>query len=168
MEINIRKEQITDIQSIHDVTEAAFKNAPHTDHTEQFIVKALRDAGVLTLSLVAEEDGNIIGHVAVSPVTITDGAQNWFGLGPISVLPEKQGLGIGSMLMKAAVSELKVIDANGCVLLGEPDYYARFGFEVIDGLTLPNVPKEYFQALLLKGTWPQGEVNYHQAFSATD
>jgi putative acetyltransferase len=164
MPINIRPETPADIQAIHQVTEAAFLNVEHADHTEQFIVKALRDAGALTISLVAEEDDQIIGHVAISPVSISDGAEGWCGLGPISVAPDQQGKGIGSALMNAAINDLKELNANGCVLLGEPAYYRRFGFKSIEGLILPEVPPEYFQALLFNGEYPQGEVSYHEGF----
>lgn len=167
LSMNIRKEQPEDIQAIHDVTVAAFLNAPHTDHTEQFIVKALRDSGVLSISIVAKEKGVVVGHVAVSPVIVSDGAEGWYGLGPISVLPDNQGKSIGSQLMKAAIDELNNIGAKGCVLLGDPGFYQRFGFEPKDGLILPDVPPEYFQALLLLGDLPQGVVTYHESFSAT-
>lgn len=144
----------------------AFFDAPHTDHTEQFIVKALRKSGALSISLVAEEGGNVIGHVALSPVTISDGTGYWYGLGPISVLPNKQSKGIGSKLMDAAISELNDLEANGCVLLGDPKYYCRFGFKLIDGLVFPDGPPEYFQALKLQGVLPKGTVTYHDSFSA--
>lgn len=166
LRISIRKEHSSDIQRIHELTVAAFLEAPHTDHTEQFIVKALRESGALSISLVAVDEGNIVGHVALSPVTISEGAGSWYGLGPISVLPENQGSGIGSMLMDAAIQELKNINANGCVLLGDPNYYHRFGFKPVEGLVLPGVPPEYFQALLLQGDLPQGSVTYHESFSA--
>ncbi len=166
LSINIRKEQPRDAQSIHEVTVAAFLEAPHTDHTEQFIVKALRESGALSISLVAEEEGNVVGHVALSPVTISDNTDSWYGLGPISVLPNKQGKGIGSKLMSAAIQELKNIKAKGCVLLGDPDYYHRFGFKPREGLVLPGVPPEYFQALVFQGDLPQGKVTYHESFSA--
>lgn len=168
MSITIREESPKDAQSIHEVTLSAFLEAPHTDHTEQFIVRALRDAGALTVSLVAEEGNVVVGHVAVSPVTISDGSADWYGLGPISVLPSHQGKGIGSKLMHAAIQALKDIQANGCVLLGDPNYYERFGFKPKAGLILPEVPPEYFQALRLKGGIPQGDVTYHVAFSAID
>ncbi|MDX2370207.1 MAG: N-acetyltransferase [Colwellia sp.] len=164
--INIRLEKISDIQNIHKTTVAAFLDAPHTDHTEQFIVDALRDSRALSVSLVAEDSSKIVGHVALSPVTISDGSSDWYGLGPISVIPTEQNKGIGSKLMHAALSELKNINANGCVLLGDPNYYCRFGFEPIDGLVLPDVPPEYFQAALLKGSYPTGIVTYHESFSA--
>ena len=166
MSINIRLEKSSDIQCIHRITVAAFLEAPHTDHTEQFIVKALRDSGALTISLVAENSAQTVGHVALSPVSISDGSSDWYGLGPISVIPNEQGNGIGSKLMHAAIAELKNLKANGCVLLGDPNYYHRFGFEPIDGLVLPDVPPEYFQALLLQGTYPKGTVTYHESFSA--
>ncbi|MBV1959701.1 MAG: N-acetyltransferase [Pseudomonadales bacterium] len=166
MNIKIRKEKPEDIEQIHDLTVAAFLDAEHADHTEQFIVKALRNSGVLTVSLVAEEAGQIIGHVALSPVTISNDARDWYGLGPISVLPARQGKGIGSQLMRVAISELRSLGANGCVLLGDPGYYFRFGFKPIDGIVLPDVPAEYFQVLLLKGSYPQGTVSYHESFSA--
>lgn len=166
MSILIRKEQPSDIQNIHDVTVAAFLEAPHTDHTEQFVVRALRDAGVLSISLVAVREKEIVGHVALSPVVISDNAQGWYGLGPISVLPSEQGHGIGSKLMNAALQELKDICANGCVLLGDPAYYQRFGFKPMEGLILADVPPEYFQALALNGNTPQGLVTYHESFLA--
>lgn len=164
MSILIRKERSGDLPQIHAVTVAAFLQAPHTSHTEQLIVQALRDSGALTVSLVAEDSGQVLGHVALSPVKISDGTEGWYGLGPISVAPSEQGRGIGTQLMHAALDELKGIGANGCVLLGEPAYYQRFGFKPVAGLLLPGVPPEYFQAVKFKGTYPQGAVTYHESF----
>lgn len=166
MDIQISNESIGDTAKIHRVTEQAFLNAPHTDHTEQFIVDALRRSSVLTISQIAKADGEIIGHVAISPVSISNGATGWFGLGPISVLPEFQGLGIGSKLMKSSLAALEALGATGCVVLGDPAYYGRFGFKAVDGLVYPGVPAEYFQALSFTDKFPQGEVSYHEAFSA--
>ena len=162
----IRAEEPGDIAAIDAVTVAAFRHAPHADHTEQFIVRALRDAGQLTVSLVAEQGGAIVGHVAVSPVTVSDGAEGWFGLGPISVLPAMQGRGIGAALMHHALDALQVLGASGCVLLGDPAYYARFGFKPVPTLVLPGVPPEYFQAITFGSSFPSGEVAYHEAFEA--
>lgn len=164
MSIIIRKELPGDIESIHDVTVAAFLDAPHTDHTEQFIVKALRESDTLSVSLVAQEFENIVGHVAISPIQISDGTNDWYGLGPISVAPNKQGKGIGSQLVNATLDELRKLKAKGCVLLGDPNFYQRFGFKPLDGLILPDVPAEYFQALIFQGKCPQGTVNYHKSF----
>jgi putative acetyltransferase len=163
----VRKEVASDAFAIDAVTIAAFRAAAHSSHTEQFIIRALRTDGQMAVSLVADEDGKVIGHVAVSPVAISDGTPGWYGLGPISVAPERQGQGIGTLLMHHALSELKVLGAAGCVVLGEPSYYSRFGFTAEPVLVLPGVPAEYFQAISLKGSLPRGEVKYHAAFDAT-
>lgn len=168
MNIQIRPETPADIAAIDAVTVAAFLEAPHTDHTEQFIVAALRRSGQLTVSLVAEQSGVVVGHVAVSPVTIDDADSGWYGLGPVSVIPELQGKGIGSQLIDAALDKLRAIAAGGCVVLGDPGYYARFGFKATDALTLPGVPSEYFQALSFGAPVPQGTVAYHASFSAQE
>lgn len=158
-----------DTRQIHLLTKHAFQNAPHTDHTdhtEHFIVGALRRAGALTISQVAIANKAVIGHVAISPVSISDGSTGWLGLGPISVLPEFQGQGVGSKLMRSSLYALQETGAAGCVVLGDPAYYGRFGFNVVGGLVFPGVPAEYFQALSFNGTFPTGEVTYHEAFSA--
>lgn len=160
----IRSEVPKDSSAIEAVTAAAFLDAPHTDHNEQHIVAALRNAGALTVSLVAEIDGALVGHVAVSPVSISDGADNWFGLGPISVHPDRQAQGIGSRLMREALRQLTERAASGCVVLGEPSYYQRFGFKNVLDLVLPDVPPEYFMALAFGSAMPRGTVTYHQAF----
>ncbi len=109
----------------------------------------------------------LIGHVALSPVSVSDGSTHWFGVGPISVLPEHQRRGIGSVLMMAALAALRQHGAQGCVLLGDPGYYGRFGFRATPDLLLPGVPPEYFQALHVGTTTPHGIVTYHPAFEAT-
>ena len=168
--LQLRHETPDDIAAIEAVTIAAFADAPHTSHTEQFIVRALRAANELTLSIVAEEHGRVVGHVALSPVTITHEhrrkTEGWYGLGPISVLPPRQGQGIGSRLMEQALSELRAMQAAGCVLLGDPTYYTRFGFQAHAGLQLPGVPPGYFMALALHGTVPEGIAHYSDAFNA--
>ncbi|MBN3562889.1 GNAT family N-acetyltransferase [Aliamphritea spongicola] len=166
MNIHIRNEQAADAIVIESVTRQAFENAAYSSHTEQFIIRDLRNAGQLTVSLVAEWQGAVIGHAAVSPVTISDGTSGWYGLGPLSVLPEYQGKGIGSSLMREAVAALKAMNASGCVLLGEPEYYGRFGFVADSQLVLEGVPPEYFLALQFSDDSLQGKVTYHSAFSA--
>jgi len=162
----IRPEAPADTSAIEAVTIAAFRDAEHTSHNEQDIVHALREAGTLTVSLVAERDGAVVGHVAVSPVSIADGAAGWFGLGPISVLPAQQGCGVGAGLMHAALDQLRTLGAMGCVVLGDPAYYGRFGFRAEPSLVFPGVPVEYFQALIFRGTLPSGAVTYPPAFYA--
>lgn len=167
MSLLIRAEILADSTAIEALTTAAFLNAAHSSHTEQFIVNALRRAGRLSISLVAQDGADIVGHVAVSLVAISSGATGWYGLGPISVLPGRQGESIGSRLVRAALTELRRLGAAGCVLLGDPGYYRRFGFAARSGLVLPGVPPEYFQALSFNGVWPEGDVRYHAAFEAT-
>jgi putative acetyltransferase len=166
MNVEIRTEAATDIRAIEAVTIAAFLNAPHTSHTEQFIVNALREAGKLAISLVADCDGTVIGHVAVSPVSISDGARDWYGIGPISVVPRHQRRGVGSRLMGEALRVLRENGGAGCVVLGEPGYYGRFGFRVDPNLVLPDTPPEYFQVISFGSSQPRGVVAYHDAFNA--
>jgi putative acetyltransferase len=166
MSVTIRRELQSDVAAIDALIVSAFLHAPHTSHTEQFIVKALREAKQLSVSIVAEDSGRMIGHVAVSPVSISDGTQHWYGLGPISVAPEWQRQGVGSGLMEQALTELQKLGAAGCVVLGEPQYYGRFGFKAEPQLVLPNAPPEYFQALSFSARVPIGRVAYHEAFHA--
>jgi len=164
--MNIRSELPGDASVIGSVTEAAFAQAAHSSHTEHFIVSALREHDAMAVSMVAEVDGSIIGHVAISPVSIADGSDHWFGLGPVSVLPEHQRQGVGSFLIERALAELRNKGAAGCVVLGEPAYYRRFGFVADLGLVLSGVPPEYFQVLSYVSVIPKGEVTYHRAFEA--
>ena len=166
MQTQIRGETSADLPAIEAVIASAFLQAPHTSHTEQYIVNALRRAGQLTISLVAEANNTIVGHVAVSPVSISDGTPGWFGLGPISVLPERQRQGIGSKLMRAALRILRERGASGCVVLGEPEYYGRFGFRATPDLVLPDIPPEYFQVVCFDSANAVGIVTYHAAFNA--
>lgn len=165
-EFLIRPEEPADITAITSVTEQAFRHAPHTDHTEQYIVLALRQAGALSVSLVAQRAGQVVGHVAFSPVSVSDGSAHWYGLGPVSVLPELQSQGIGSALVREGLAALRTLGAQGCVVLGEPAYYGRFGFRSGQGLSLDGVPPEYFQSLSFGVRPAGGEVTYHEAFNA--
>jgi putative acetyltransferase len=163
---SIRAETAADVAAIHAVTKAAFLDAPHTSHVEQFIVDALRAAGMLSISLVAEIGGVVVGHVAASPVSISDGSPGWFGLGPVCVAPDHQGRGIGSALMRETLRLLRERDASGCVLVGDPAFYSRFGFKPAEGLVLPEVPPKYFQAVPFDHPLPHGIVTFHAAFDA--
>ncbi len=164
--IVIRDETKADTAVITEVTIAAFKTMEISNHTEQFIIKALRSAGALALSLVAEVDGRVVGHIAFSPVTISDGSKNWYGLGPVSVLPEYQRRGIGKALIQDGLSRLKNLNAKGCCLVGHPQYYVKFGFENVTGLVHEGVPQEVFFALSFDGRFPQGAVTFHEGFKA--
>ena len=165
-EITIRSETNTDIGAIAEVTIAAFKTLEISNHTEQFIIAALRDAKALTVSLVAELDGHVIGHIAFSPVTISDDTPDWYGLGPVSVLPEYQRKGIGKALVQEGLARLRDLKAQGCCLVGHPDYYRKFGFRNTSGLVHEGVPREVFFALTFDGRTPKGTVMFHQGFKA--
>ncbi|MBD58792.1 MAG: GNAT family N-acetyltransferase [Citromicrobium sp.] len=166
--LTIREEREGDAPAIHALTKAAFAKAIRSDGNEQNIVDALRRDGDLALSLVATNmDEAIIGHIAVSPVTISDGTEGWYAAGPVSVMPTRQRVGIGSQLATEAIDRMEERGAKGLVLLGDPGYYARFGFMPDPDLVLPGVPAEYFQVRQLgDGPRPKGEVTYAPGFSA--
>jgi putative acetyltransferase len=166
-DVLIRDEKNEDFDAISDVTVAAFETLEVSDHTEQFIIEALRDAGTLTISLVAVLDGHIVGHIAFSPVTMTDGTPDWYGLGPVSVHPDFQGRGIGKALILEGLSRLKGLKAKGCCLVGHPQYYQQFGFKNVEGLSYEGIPQEFFFALSFNDTLPQGHVVFHEGFNAT-
>ena len=162
----IRDETEADVCAITEATIAAFETLEISNQTEQYIIEALRAAKALTVSLVAEADGRVVGHIAFSPVTISDGSRNWYGLGPVSVLPDYQRKGIGGALISEGLSRLKMLDAQGCCLVGHPGYYKRFGFENMPGLVHEGVPQEVFFALSFAGHTPQGSVTFHESFKA--
>ena len=163
----IRDEMAKEADAIGLLTQVAFMRETYSSHTEQFIVAALRRAGQLTVSLVAASGPELIGHVAVSPVSVSTGTTGWHGLGPLSVHPQWQRQGIGSALVNTALERLRQLRSAGCVLLGDPAYYSRFGFKAWPGLVLPGVPAKYFQALPFGTDAPHAEVSYHAAFAVT-
>ncbi|WP_424771368.1 GNAT family N-acetyltransferase [Pontixanthobacter sp.] len=161
----IRHEQPADLAAIFALTETAFRTMPFSDGTEHHLVNRLRSDGDLTLSLVAENtDRAIIGHIAFSPVTISDGTQHWYGLGPVSVMPSQQNRGTGSALVHRGITEMTRRGARGIILLGNPEYYSRFDFIHDPELQYPGPPAEYFQRLVIGGARPTGTVRYAKAF----
>lgn len=165
--MDIRDEGLGDAETIAEVTIRAFRSAEHSSGTEAKIVDALRDAGALTISLIAAEGDSVVGHVAVSPILIDGQAGHWFGLGPVSVDPTRQGHGIGTALVTAALDRLREMGAHGCVVLGDPAFYVRFGFTSDAELRYGDVPPRYFQRIVLAGSPPKGSVTYHSAFEAS-
>ncbi|MFE8035236.1 GNAT family N-acetyltransferase [Thiohalocapsa marina] len=165
-DMTIRNETSDDIAAIAEVTVAAFRDLEISNQTEHFIIDALRAAEVLALSLVAVLDGRVVGHIAFSPVTLSDGTPDWYGLGPVSVLPQVQRRGIGQALVREGLSRLERMQARGCCLVGHPEYYGRFGFENCPQLVLEGVPPEVFFAVSFEGTLPRGTVAFHEGFGA--
>ena len=162
--MQIRNERPEDLPAIREITAAAFAPMPYSTGTEPRIIDALRDAGALTLSLVADRRGEVLGHVAFSPVEINGERGNWYGLGPVSVSPPYKGLRIGKALIEEGLDRLREQGAGGCVLLGDPGYYGRYGFVRDPELTYADGPPEAFQRLVLRGDAAKGEVRFHPAF----
>jgi putative acetyltransferase len=165
--MQIEPERSGDTSAIRLLTRAAFKGMPFSRRTEAQIVDALRAAGALTISLVAIVEDEVVGHAGFSPVSIDGVKGDWYGLGPVSVSPERQGRGTGQALIRDGLERLRSIDADGCVVLGAPAYYGRFGFESDPALVYGDVAPGYFQRLIFKGPAPKGKVAFHPSFDAT-
>ncbi|CDX39498.1 putative acetyltransferase [Mesorhizobium sp. ORS 3359] len=165
MAVIIRPEQPGDEQIIHDLTVAAFEPMSFSDGSEAPIIAGLRNDGDLSVSLVAVSGGNIVGHVAFSPVTIGAESHGWYGLGPVSVWPEKQRQGIGSALINEGLAILRASGAKGCVLIGDPAYYRRFGFRSDGNLSYQDLPAQYVQSLLFGSESATGQMKFSPAFN---
>ncbi|MHB9798377.1 GNAT family N-acetyltransferase [Pseudomonas sp. MT3] len=167
MTLKIRSEQPGDHAAIDALLRAAFADHPHSRQTEHLLVQSLREDGALSLALVAEEAGDVVGYLAASPVTIDGESIGWLGLGPLAVLPARQKAGIGSALARACLLQLRADGVAGCVLVGDPAYYSRFGFIADDTLVFPGTPAQYCQCLRLTPAAQavRGEVAYHPAFT---
>ena len=164
MSFVIRSETAADQDAIGELTNAAFLNVAHASGTEAAIVRDLRSAGALVLSLVAvASPGEIVGHAGFSPIE-TDMPGRWFGLGPLSVVPERQRTGVGSALVRAGLAQLAELKAAGVVLVGEPAYYGRFGFAAQPGLSCQGVPDVYVQALAFGKAPVWRAIAFHPAF----
>ncbi len=160
----IRPETENDYESIRAINLAAFANHPYSHQTEHLIVEGLRAAHALRLSLVAEVNGKVVGHIAFSPVQIGGADCKWLALGPVAVLPEFQKQGIGKSLVEGGIRVIRGLGARGCVLVGDPGFYNRFGFQQNPALTMEGVPPQFLLCLPMAQQIPQGEVQHHSAF----
>ena len=145
----IRQENKNDHKEVFKVIKSAFKDAEFTDNTEQFLVDRLRksDAFIPELSMIAEINGKIVGHILLTKLKIKNKSNEFdsLALAPVSVLPEYQGKGIGGKLIVDSHKKAKELGHKSIVLLGHENYYPRFGYEQADkyGIELPfKVPKE--------------------------
>jgi putative acetyltransferase len=166
MIVSIRPEQPADAAAIRRVLETAFPTA-----AEAHLVELLRAACRLTISLVAEVDDEIVGHIAFSPVEIEGTPVEAVGLAPLAVLPAYQRRGIGGRLVREGLAACGRAGAGFVVVLGEPEYYQRFGFARADHRGLGNDygAVEAFMVLELHdGTIPEagGLVRYGPEFGA--
>tara|TARA_B100000378_G_scaffold233430_1_gene199153 strand:+ start:65 stop:565 length:501 start_codon:yes stop_codon:yes gene_type:complete len=160
----IRREHVDDVAAVYKLVAAAFAGTPYSDGSEADVIRRLRKAGALSLALVAEEEGRPVGHIAFSPVGISDGTDGWFGLGPLAVDPAFQRREIGTSLVLGGLELLKDEGGHGAVVLGAPGFYQRFGFRHEPALTLEGAPPDHFMALDFDGHIPSGKVAYHRAF----
>jgi putative acetyltransferase len=158
----IRNEIDGDASAIRRVVTQAMKLLPQSTGTEAATVDRLRADNALSLSLVAEDGGEVVGYLAASDARI--GAVSGWGLiGPVAVLPSRHREGIGSALIAEAILRLRA-GCKGAALVGDPGYYGRFGFRTFPGLRLGNCPPRFVQALPFDGSRPEGELIHHPAF----
>ena len=162
----IRPEVETDTQAIREITRAAFEHMPFAAGDEHELIDTLRAQSRLHLSLVAQWQGQVVGHIAFSRATTDDRSAHWFALGPVSVTPSLQGMGIGAALVEAGLKVLADDGAAGCILTGDPDYYTRFGFVQAPELAPAGEPAEYFQIKVIRGPLPSGKIYFDAAFGS--
>ena len=164
MTLTIRPERPGDADPIHDLTVRAFAPMSFSSGTEAQIIRALREAGDLALSLVAEVEGVVAGHVAFSRVTVAGDHAGWFGLGPVAVEPDKQRRGIGRALIAKGLEILKQDGAAGCAVIGDPAVYGRMGFQSDGALTYAGLDARFVQRVVFRGISPRGALEFAPAF----
>ena len=174
MEIIIWKELDKDYKIIENVVEQAFKNAEFSDHDEHNLVGRLRKSNefIEDISMVAEVDGIIVGHIMLSKIKINNNveSQESLALAPVSVIEKYQGKGIGKELIKTALNKAKKLGYKSVIVLGHESYYPKFGFKLASsyGIKPPfEVPDEAFMALELNDgdlDGVSGIVEYSRAF----
>jgi putative acetyltransferase len=160
----IRPEAPGDHESIRNVHIAAFANHPYSHQTEHMIVDGLRADDALTVSLVAEVDDEVVGHIAFSQIKIDGKDCGWLALGPVGVLPTFQKQGIGQALVNKGLKAIRDLGAQGCFLVGDPAYYRRFGFQNNPCLRMEGIPPEVTMCLSMGDKMPEGIVTHHPAF----
>ena len=161
---HIRTEEAKDCEIIYDLTKRAFAPMPFAAGDEQDLINSLRDNGALSLSLVAEYEDQIIGHVAFSPAIAKDDSGPWYGLGPVSVAPEFQSQGVGSALINQGLDMLRKEGTAGCILVGNVDYYKRFGFEQAPTSCPTNEPKDNYMILPMAVSKTSSVIDFHPLF----
>ena len=163
--LEIRQEKCGDHRPIYDLIQSAFSDKDFSSGTEGPIVDALRHDGDLTVSLVATRSEIIVGHIAFSPVSIGEQSLGLYALGPVAADPALRFQGIGSALINEGLARLRAMDAQACVLVGDPNYYKRFGFVGDCGLRSGSLPTAFVQALVWGDPLPEDEIIFAPAFS---
>ena len=164
MTYTIRHEQPGDEAAIREMVTRAFIGHPYSDGDEQDVIDRLREDGDLVLSLVAVQDGEIIGQITYSPAILANGATGWVVLGPVAVEPSQQGKGVGRALIEAGEAAMKERGAKGITVLGDPEIYRRFGFAQNTPMWLAGDLGWAFQVKSLGGPIPECEQTYVKAF----
>lgn len=163
MNITIRSEEEKDIEQVREILRAAFSS-----DAESRLVDALRANGKAIISLVATYGEQVLGHILFSPVsTAPPNEAKGIGLAPVAVRPEAQLKGIGSKLIQEGLRRCKEMNYDYCVVLGDPRYYQRFGFEKASPFGIRNEygVDEEFMFLLLSDRQPSGLVKYSEEFA---
>ena len=162
----IRKEDPNDYAAVHTVNAAAFET-----QAEANLVDILRKDAQPIVSLVAEEEGVIVGHILFSPVLLSGFPDlKIMGLGPMAVAPKFQRKGIGSALTETGLELCKQLGHGAIIVLGHPGYYPRFGFRpsVLYDITCEyDVPEDVFMVVELQSGYLEGSsgvIKYHPAF----
>lgn len=173
--MEIRQERKTEYQTIEQVIIKAFENMEMSDQTEHILVRRLRDTEgyIPELALVAIKGGEIVGHILLTKIKINNGEHSVtsLALAPVSVLPREQNQGVGKKLVHKALQHAKQLGFQSVIVLGHPEYYAKFGFAPASHFDIKapfKVPDEAFMALELeKGSLEKvsGIVDYPPAFS---
>jgi len=164
----IRTEEQRDRAEVHAVNVSAFETSAEAD-----LVDALREQAKPVVSLVAEDDGTVVGHILFSPVSLSGHSElKIVGLAPMAVVPGKQRQGFGSALVRAGLEQVKELGFVAVVVLGHPEFYPRFGFVPSSRFGIDceyDVPAEVFMALELQPEslgGRSGRVKYHAAFGS--
>jgi putative acetyltransferase len=165
-QMRIRKESENDCKAVYEVNASAFETSSEAD-----LVNDLRDQSIAVISLVAEEEGKIMGHIMFSPVDLIGHPElKIIGLAPMAVLPDYQRKGIGSALVTEGLKRSRQLGYTAAVVLGHPKFYPRFGFKISTEFNIKyeyQVPEEAFMAMELKSgalKGKKGVVKFHPAF----
>lgn len=162
----VRDQTETDVAAVHALVAAAFRGMAHASGTEPAIMDALWRSGDAVVALVAEDATGLIGQAAFSAVEIVGSGTGWHGLGPVAVRPDRQRCGVGSALIRTGLARLRALGSSGCIVVGDPAYYGRFGFRPAD-LHVPGIPDRYVAAIPLAAPMASGLVAFSPAFDAT-
>ncbi|GJM14621.1 MAG: N-acetyltransferase [Pseudohongiella sp.] len=164
--MKIRAEIEADFSSVQALNLAAFPEAG-----EAKLVARLRENAPPVISLVAELEGAVVGHILFSSVTLdTQPSLQLMGLAPMAVLPEFQRQGIGSALVEAGLAKCREMEFGAVVVLGHPDYYPKFGFKPSTHFSIKSeydVPADVFMIAELKEGYlsdSSGTISYHEEF----